>query len=151
MQIANRKSTTKNSKETQEIAQELVEQIIKQGPRDRAVVVTLAGELGAGKTTFVQGFTRALGIEQQPTSPTFLIMRRYPIDGGDFMNVYHIDAYRVKSSDELTKLGFAEIVADPRAIILIEWPERIADLIPADAIAVSFTHGTSEGERTIIL
>jgi tRNA threonylcarbamoyladenosine biosynthesis protein TsaE len=97
----------------------------------------LYGELGSGKTTFVQGFARGLGIQEKVLSPTFVIMKSYPIPRAQRM-FYHIDCYRIKDEQNLLALGWKEIVSDPRNLVLIEWPERIQNILPKDAISISF-------------
>ena len=98
----------------------------------RATVVGLYGDLGAGKTTFTQAVAKALGISETVNSPTFLIMKSYPLPSTLYRLLIHIDAYRLKSSDELRKLRFDELLADPQNLILIEWADKVADLLPQD-------------------
>jgi tRNA threonylcarbamoyladenosine biosynthesis protein TsaE len=120
-----------------------------------ATIITLHGDLGAGKTTFTQGFARALGIKRRLISPTFVIMRRYPIPARrKFKNLYHIDAYRLKNPDGLETLGLAAIFSDPAAIVLIEWPENIKKLLKSrtkETIRLTFEYGKKENERRIIM
>ena len=97
---------------------------------DRAVVVGLYGNLGAGKTTFTQCLARALGIEETVTSPTFVIEKIYELNGQKFTHLIHIDAYRLEKSDELLHLGWRDIISDKNNLILVEWPERVADIMP---------------------
>ena len=104
---------------------------------DGATVLALHGDLGTGKTTFTQTLARALGVMETVNSPTFVIMKKYPIEG-DYQTLVHIDAYRVESIDEMTVLGFANLLEEKDTIICIEWAERIADLLPADSIHLSF-------------
>lgn len=110
-------------------------------PGSQATVVALSGDLGAGKTTYTQALARYFGVEEQVSSPTFVIEKIYTIDRGPFKRLIHIDAYRLKGAHELEALGWAEIVHDRENLILIEWPERVAELIPASAhhIALQFT------------
>lgn len=115
-----------------------------------ALVVALIGDLGAGKTTFVRGFSRGLGIRRRPTSPTFVLMRRYGIRGRRFSNLYHVDAYRIKNPDALHALGLKEIFADPKNIVLVEWPERAKKILPKKMMRLTFRHGKKENERVII-
>jgi tRNA threonylcarbamoyladenosine biosynthesis protein TsaE len=122
----------------------------------QATVVALSGDLGAGKTTFAQGVARALGVEEQVTSPTFVIEKIYqlnqPFDhaqGKQFARLIHIDAYRLNDAHELEVLGWKEIVADPSNLIVIEWPERVTDLIPSDAIHISL-EGSSDSRKFTI-
>jgi tRNA threonylcarbamoyladenosine biosynthesis protein TsaE len=111
---------------------------------DAATLVTLSGELGAGKTTFVQAVAKALGVEESVTSPTFVIEKIYHLpaqaglQGEKFKRLIHIDAYRLEKSHELEALGFEELLRDPANLILLEWPERVSDLIPKDAMKVRF-------------
>ena len=114
---------------------------------DRAVIVTLSGELGAGKTTFAQTVAQTLGVTEHVTSPTFVLEKIYQLNGKHFERLIHIDAYRLENSHELEVLGFKELLADPKNLILLEWPERVPDMIPKEAIAIRFDI-TGE-ERTI--
>ena len=102
-----------------------------------ATVVALSGDLGAGKTTFAQGIARALGVEEQVTSPTFVIEKIYSLQNQKFARLIHIDAYRLKDSHELEVLGWKEVSADPENLIIIEWPENISGLVPETAHRVS--------------
>lgn len=113
----------------------------------RATVIGLYGELGSGKTTFVQHVAQALGIEQPVTSPTFVIERIYALRGTaqtprgntqKFDHLIHIDAYRLESSDELRKLGFDELLKDPENVIFVEWAERVEDILPTGTIKIEF-------------
>ena len=97
-------------------------------------VVALHGELGAGKTTFVQGLGYALGVREPMTSPTFTIANEYTVPLGHFI---HMDLYRLSSPDELLALGFEQDVRDG-ALIAIEWPGRAGDVLPANTYHVRF-------------
>lgn len=105
---------------------------------DRATVVGLYGDLGAGKTTFVQAVAKALGVTETVNSPTFLIVKSYKLQVKSFKTLVHIDAYRLKSSDELRKLRFADLLADPRNLILVEWADKVTDLLPKDPRQLHF-------------
>ena len=96
-------------------------------------VVALQGELGAGKTTFVQGLARTLGIDRPITSPTFTLVGEY---AGHGLPLVHMDLYRLHSPDDLLAIGFSEYL-ERRALVAIEWPERAGDLLPGDAIRVN--------------
>ena len=104
-----------------------------------ATILALSGDLGAGKTTFAQGIARALGVEENVTSPTFVIEKIYQLAGQKFSHLIHVDAYRLNGPHELELLGWKEITADPKNLIIIEWPEKVVDLIPNDATRISFT------------
>jgi tRNA threonylcarbamoyladenosine biosynthesis protein TsaE len=114
-----------------------------------ALVLALRGDLGAGKTTFTQGFFRGLGIKKNPISPTFVIMRRYAIRNSEFRNVYHFDAYRLKKEEDMEVLEFGKIRSDPKNIILVEWPEKIQGALPRGTVRLNFIHGKKENERII--
>jgi tRNA threonylcarbamoyladenosine biosynthesis protein TsaE len=114
-----------------------------------ALVIALRGDLGAGKTTFTQGFFRGLGIKRNPISPTFVIMRRYRIPANRFREVYHFDAYRLKKEEDVEALEFGKIMSDPKNIILVEWPEKIQGIFPRGTVRLDFLHGKKENERVI--
>ena len=111
-------------------------------------VFALVGDLGAGKTTFSRFFLRALGVTESVTSPTFVIMKNYPLTHPQFARAYHMDCYRLKNNDELAPLGFVEILADKKNIVLIEWADRIRDAVPPEAIWIDFAHA-GEADRMI--
>ncbi len=114
----------------------------------KPVVITLEGELGAGKTTFVKGFARELGLKHTITSPTFLIVRHYTLRG-DLEHLFHIDAYRLKNAKETRALHLKNILSMPRSVTLIEWPERIRAALPRNAVRVFLRHGKKEHERAL--
>lgn len=105
-----------------------------------ATVIALQGDLGSGKTHFAQNFGKVLGVEENMPSPTFVIMKNYNINSWGFKKLIHIDAYRLEKEEELINLGWNEMVKDPENIILIEWPERVPNLIPKDAKRIVFKH-----------
>ena len=105
---------------------------------DRATVVGLYGDLGAGKTTFTQAVAKALGVTETLNSPTFLIMKSYPLPSTFYHLLIHIDAYRLKSSEELKKLRFDDLLVDPHNLILIEWADKVADVLPQNHIKLRF-------------
>src|ERR1035437_10881724 len=114
-----------------EIAKELIKQACDI-QSDSATIIALSGDLGAGKTTLAQEVARILGIKENVISPTFVIMKRYGISDplSHYNDLVHIDAYRLKSSNELLHLGWSEISANPKNIILVEWPELVPECIP---------------------
>ncbi len=121
-------------------AAELMEGLL---PREdgRATVLALSGDLGAGKTAFVQSLAAHLGITEQITSPTFVIMKQYPITAGsDFKQLVHIDAYRMKDGHELSVLGWEALLSDSGNLIALEWPELVADVVPETSIKLAFSH-----------
>lgn len=142
---------SRSPRTTQLAARALAQGILKKCPGKHARVVALAGELGAGKTTFAQGFLRALGVRERVLSPTFIFVRSYRLSGERFARAYHFDLYRVQGGVELRRIGFREALRDPKAIVLVEWPERAGRALPTDAIQVHLKHGGTERERHIRL
>jgi tRNA threonylcarbamoyladenosine biosynthesis protein TsaE len=151
-----------SSDETKKLGEKIAQKIAKDKTRkcaNGAFVIALTGDLGSGKTTFVQGFLRGLGIKKRVTSPTFIIFRRFGINSGknirgairekNFKNVYHVDAYRLKKAKDLSVLGFKEILDDPRNIVLVEWAEKMKKILPRKALWIKFRHGKKENERKI--
>ena len=102
-----------------------------------ATIVTLSGDLGAGKTTFVKGIAKALGIKEHVTSPTFVIMKIYGLSEQKFKRLVHIDAYRLKGLHHLKVLGWKDLIEDLGNLICIEWPEKIEEAIPRDAVSAA--------------
>lgn len=135
---------TQTSEELQSAAADLVSSLQE---RDDATIVALSGVLGAGKTTFAQGLARALGVQEVVSSPTFVIEKVYALSGQKWDRLIHIDAYRLNSSHELEVLGWRALTADPKNLIVLEWPERVADLIPEHALKLRFD---IEGDARII-
>ncbi|MBM3260853.1 tRNA (adenosine(37)-N6)-threonylcarbamoyltransferase complex ATPase subunit type 1 TsaE [Candidatus Kaiserbacteria bacterium] len=118
---------------------------------DCATIVALSGDLGAGKTTFTQGVAHALGVEEVVTSPTFVIEKVYELHDQKWSRLIHIDAYRLVSEHELEVLGWHDMIADSRNLILIEWPEMVAELIPEKAVRVTLSGDDDTREITVDL
>lgn len=108
-------------------------------------IFALTGELGAGKTIFVQGFAKGLGIKEKIISPTFVLIRQHSLPAGKKV-LYHIDLYRLDDTAELKDLGLEEIWSDPDNIVLIEWAEKIKEL-PKNAINISIQ---KQGDNRLI-
>jgi tRNA threonylcarbamoyladenosine biosynthesis protein TsaE len=104
-----------------------------------ATVVGLVGDLGAGKTTFVQLLAKQLGVAEVVTSPTYLIMREYETTHPVFKRLVHMDAYRIEDISELGPLRFSEVLARPDTLVCIEWVDRIKDALPAGYTTLTFT------------
>ena len=122
---------------------------------ESAVVVALNGQLGSGKTTFVQFVAKLLGVQGNITSPTFVVMKNYPLDvkkgdrkGGQFRKLMHIDASRLEKGNDLAALEFEDIVADPGNIVLIEWAENVKEGLPKNIKKIDFEY-INEKERKI--
>ena len=130
---------TNGIKETERTAKSFVEKNTQaEQMREKALIVGLYGDLGSGKTTFVKGIAKVFGLEKTITSPTFVIEKIYKLKNHVFDNLIHIDAYRLKSGDELLSLGWEEISKNPKNIIFIEWPENVNDILPSDTKNIKF-------------
>ena len=129
---------THSQEETKKISALLAKELLKEPLQKNAVVLALEGDLGGGKTTFLQGFARGLGIRKQVLSPTFVIAQKFAIRSTRFKNFYHLDCYRVDHPRELLGIGFKEVLAENTNIVAIEWSSRIAPLLPKDAIKITF-------------
>ncbi|MBU2564098.1 tRNA (adenosine(37)-N6)-threonylcarbamoyltransferase complex ATPase subunit type 1 TsaE [Patescibacteria group bacterium] len=123
----------KNVSQTKKLAKLLAREI------KSPLVIAFQGELGAGKTTFIQAFAKELGIKSKITSPTFVLMKKYK-------NLYHIDCYRINSFKEILDLGFEEIIYNN--IVVIEWAEKIKKILPKNTIWLKFKI-VSEKQRKI--
>ena len=111
-------------------------------------VIALHGTLGAGKTVFARGFARALGIAEPVSSPTFTLVQEYPFPGGV---LYHLDLYRIDNSANALAFGVDEYLYDPRAYTLVEWPERIMDILPPDTLHLHLRPLMGQNQREIAL
>ena len=113
-------------------------------PRD---TVMLTGDLGAGKTTLVQGIGRGLGVEEQVASPTFTLVKEY----GGRLDVAHVDVYRLERVQDVVDLGLDEL-GGPDRVLLIEWGDAVQDLLPDDRLLVELTtEPTGDEVRRIVL
>lgn len=122
---------------TEEVARKLADLL---QPGD---VITLEAPLGGGKTTFVRGLATGLGVpEEEVSSPTFVIWQIY--EGR--LRLHHLDAYRLRSADELEEIGLAETLAG-QDVVVLEWPGVAEPLLPADRLAVRIEYGDGEEER----
>jgi tRNA threonylcarbamoyladenosine biosynthesis protein TsaE len=111
----------------------------------RGDILVLAGELGTGKTVFVQGFARGLGVAEPVTSPTFILLRPYR---GETLTLLHADLYRLEALSEVNDLDLLEQL-DGRAVACIEWGEFARPVLPPNLLEVRFDFGAGGDERTI--
>ncbi|MBI4037262.1 tRNA (adenosine(37)-N6)-threonylcarbamoyltransferase complex ATPase subunit type 1 TsaE [Candidatus Daviesbacteria bacterium] len=123
---------TSSATQTQEWAAKLAQKYRDGG------ILALSGPLGAGKTTFIQGFAQGLGLKQHLISPTFIIARQYPLPHQQQGMLFHLDLYRLENVHQMEELGLSEIFANPKNIILIEWAEKLGSLLPKNATLVNF-------------
>jgi len=141
---------TKNPFETALLGEETAKRILKNRQNKKAQILALQGELGAGKTTFLQGFARGLRIKEHILSPTFVIFKKFKIQDPFFNLFYHIDCYRLKNSKDLLSLGFEKFSSNPKNIIAIEWAEIVEDALPKNKISIHFKL-EDEKRRAIII
>lgn len=127
---------SKSADETKRIAAEITKKL-KPGS-----VICMYGDLGAGKTAFVQGMAQELGISEPVTSPTFTIVNEYC----GTIPLYHFDVYRIGSSDEMYEIGFDEYTGGD-GICVIEWAELIEDILPEDSIRITIRKNIENGEN----
>jgi tRNA threonylcarbamoyladenosine biosynthesis protein TsaE len=170
---------TQNAKETKALGKEIGFQLKTENRKlktDNAVVLALMGDLGSGKTTFIQGLVKGLGISQRIISPTFIILRTYNIQHrinnikhttyniseacrsevghgtkkGKLKTFYHVDLYRLEEDigGEMKNLGMDEIISDPSNVVAIEWAEKAKDYLPKNTQWIKFEH-VGEGKREI--
>lgn len=138
----NKEYITTSAEETQRVGEQFTKEINRG-------VVCLYGDLGFGKTTFVQGFAKGLGLERRIISPTFVILRTYHIPDSQ-NNFYHVDLYRIQMLQDIHGLGLFEIMSGQEAIVLIEWPEKLGEFLPKERWDVKFDY-LNENERKILI
>ncbi|OJI09495.1 MAG: tRNA (adenosine(37)-N6)-threonylcarbamoyltransferase complex ATPase subunit type 1 TsaE [Candidatus Vogelbacteria bacterium CG10_big_fil_rev_8_21_14_0_10_49_38] len=122
------KYLSKSLSDTSRIAGEVLVELEKRVNQERATVLLLEGDLGSGKTTFTQVLAKHLGVRENLVSPTFVLIKSYRTKHHKFKKLVHLDAYRLDSGQDLERLGWNDLVTDPANLIVLEWPERVADL-----------------------
>lgn len=132
------KFTTRSATETEQVAENFAQTLVG------GEILLLKGDLGAGKTHFVKGLARGLGIDDVVTSPTFALHNVY----FGRLTLNHFDFYRIENSEEAEMLGLNELFYDKNAVSAIEWSERVADLLPPNCITVAIDK-VSDSVRTI--
>ncbi len=137
--------TSHSAKETQKIAADLARKIIK---TKKGAVIALEGELGAGKTVFAKGFAKALGIKSKIKSPTFVLMKKYNVPGA--ISLYHLDCYRIGDHKDLKIPELKEILDASHNIVLIEWAERVEEILPKKHIKIHIDHINKNTRKIII-
>ena len=144
------KYKSKNEKETKKIASDLTKSFYG------GEIILLSGDLGAGKTVFVKGLAKALGIKNIVKSPTFNIMKCYSIPKRYTLNAIrslcHIDAYRLENLDDLLDIGVEDYIDDER-VVVVEWAEKVKGIekLAEKVIKIKIKHGKKENEREITI
>jgi len=128
--------------QTKKLGEILAKEILKTLPQ-KTIVLGLIGDLGGGKTTFLKGFAKGLGIKRKILSPTFIIFRKHKLFHPksrtlNFKFFYHFDCYRIKKIKEILDLKWKEIISNPQNIIAIEWADRILKILPKDTLILEF-------------
>ncbi|MBI2888751.1 MAG: tRNA (adenosine(37)-N6)-threonylcarbamoyltransferase complex ATPase subunit type 1 TsaE [Candidatus Liptonbacteria bacterium] len=146
------RSISTSPRETERLGFELARRLKRR--RRGAAIIALEGSLGAGKTTFVRGALRALGVRRRVTSPTFILVKRVAISSPrrrEFSFAYHADLYRIRSMHAARALELRDILDNPQNAVFIEWAGNAPRLLPRHTVRVLFEHGASEKERWITI
>ena len=133
---------TQSELETEQFASEFASTV------ETGTIIALHGNLGAGKTVFSRGFARGLNIMEPISSPTFTIIQEYPLENNNWL--YHLDLYRITDSEAALAFGLDEYLQDDNSVMLIEWSERIPELLPPDTKHIYILH-KDETSREIII
>lgn len=123
---------TRSVKQTQNLAAK----ILSLAAADQVNVVSVEGEMGAGKTTLIQGMGRELGITRNLPSPTFILVRSYELLTTPWKNLYHVDLYRLKTAGEMRSMDLAELWQDQKNLVVIEWADRAEAVLPRKRVEV---------------
>lgn len=142
---------TTSARETQQIGK-IIAALLEKSQK-KSCALFLKGDLGAGKTTFMKGVLGYFGIAPKGASPTFVIAKQYHLkkNTSRFHTIHHIDAYRLRSKEDLKDIGFYEMKKDVGVLTCIEWPEKIKGVTFPFSVTVTFTYGKTEKEREIII
>jgi tRNA threonylcarbamoyladenosine biosynthesis protein TsaE len=111
------------------------------------LVISLTGDLGAGKTTLAQAICAGFGVTEPVTSPTYALVHRYEAEKSP---VYHVDLYRLDDESQLTNIGWDDLLSE-RAVVIVEWPERAGDRMPADHLHIDLGHLRGDDSRRVLL
>lgn len=135
---------SKSARETASIGKSLARSL------PRGTTVALLGNLGAGKTVFAKGFAAGLGIKESVTSPTFILMNVYQVRRKDIQTFVHVDCYRVARTSDMKDIGLEEYTRDPKAVVLIEWADRVKKILPRGTVTVSLRVAGETSRRIVI-
>ena len=111
------------------------------------IVISLTGDLGAGKTTLARSICEGYGVTEQVTSPTYALVHRYESEKSA---VYHVDLYRLDNESQLTNIGWDDMMSE-RAVVIVEWPERAGDRMPADHLHIDIEYLDGDPDRRVLL
>ncbi len=150
---------TNNHFQTKKLGEFFARFAVFKKTKGKAIIIGLEGNLGTGKTTFIQGFAKGIGIKEKVLSPTFVLLKRFQVSpksepikraSFNFQEFYHIDCYRIENSKEILSLGFKEIVSNPKSIVVIEWADKIKKIMPKNTIWIKIDFIT-ETKRKIVI
>lgn len=119
-----KKVISNSAEETKKVGKELAQDLAS------GDVLMFYGNLGAGKTTFIQGLAEGMGIKDRILSPTFVLQRSHDVKLNDIRLLHHIDLYRIEGRSQIDSLGLGETLQDPQAVIIIEWAEKLENFKP---------------------
>lgn len=145
---------TKSPGQTKKIGEVLAKEILKTKLFGKALIIALEGDLGGGKTTFLQGFAKGLGIREKILSPTFVIVKKSKIQSAiwrtKFKNFYHIDCYRIEKPRDVSSLRLREIISNSQNVVAIEWSNRIRKILPKRTLTLKF-YFVGKNKRKILI
>ena len=151
---------TKSIEETKKAGMALGQILEREPLSNKAFIIALKGNLGSGKTTFIQGLAEGLKVQENILSPTFVIQKDFPLKlsakggsacgGKNYRSLYHIDAYRLKNPGELLELGFRDLVKNPENLIVIEWADKVKKILPKNILKIEFVN-LGKNKRKIML
>jgi len=132
-----KKYLSKSSTQTRKLGRILAKEVLESKP-ERGLIIGLEGDLGGGKTTFLQGFAKGVGIKEKVLSPTFIVLRKFRVKKLRFKSFYHVDCYRIQRPKEILGLGLKKIVSNPQNIVAIEWSDKIKKILPPKLLILKF-------------
>ena len=144
--ISGMKATSRSLADTHAFAEKILH-MLAENPRAGAAVLSLYGDLGAGKTALTKEIARHLGVKDVVNSPTFILEKIYRTTHPLFKRLIHIDAYRLERPEELERLGWGELVGERENIIVVEWADKVEKLLPEDSLRMHADF-VDEGTRT---
>ena len=141
-----KENITSSSIQTKKLGEKFAKEILSKKSKKKSFVIGLEGELGGGKTTFIQGFAKGLGIKEKILSTTFIIYKKFKIQNPNaksnpkskIQNFYHFDCYRIRKPKEILDLGFKEIISNPKNIVVVEWADKIKKIMPKNTLWIKF-------------
>lgn len=114
---------------------------------DAPLLITLKGDLGAGKTTLAQAICAGYGVKEEVTSPTYALVHKYSADRSP---VYHVDLYRLSKESDLTNIGWDDIMSE-RALVIVEWPERAGSRMPRNHLPIALEYSHTDSDHRVLL